>query len=191
MTCVSDLVAQAITGLREGGVRFRAGLSDAEVTDVQERLGFVFGPEHRELIQRALPSGKRWPNWRHGSDAALRDAVDWPVEGVLFDVHNNGFWPASWGGRPDEHYQREHLARQHLALVPVLVPIYSHRYLPSDPGFSPSPVFSVHQSDVIFYGDDLLDYVAHEFFVGPRQPSERPHVPFWSDLALGAMNADL
>ena len=177
--------------LRAGGVRKKRGLSDKEVSRVQDRIGFAFGPEHREFIQSALPVGKSWPDWRKGSKEDLRGWLDWPIEGVLFDVLNNSFWPASWGDRPDEQDGRGREARAHLARVPTLVPVFSHRYLPSDPQFSPSPVFSVHQADVIFYGDNLLDYVAHEFHVPPLHPTERTHVPFWSDLAEGAENRDL
>ncbi len=34
---------------------------------------------------------------------------------------------------------------------------------PADPTGPSAPVFSVYQTDVIIYGDDLLDYVQHEF----------------------------
>ena len=34
---------------------------------------------------------------------------------------------------------------------------------PADPIGPSAPVFSVNQTDVIIYGDDLLDYVQHEF----------------------------
>lgn len=34
---------------------------------------------------------------------------------------------------------------------------------PADPIGPSAPVFSVYQTDVIIYGDDLLDYVQHEF----------------------------
>jgi hypothetical protein len=85
----------------------------------------------------------------------------------------------------------EREARAHVARVPRLVPVFSHRYLTSDLQFNPSPVFSVEQTDVIFYGDNLLDYVAHEFRVPPLHPSDRTHVPFWSELAEGAENRDL
>jgi len=188
---VGDLIAQSIRRLRAGGVRLDPGLSDEEVSRLQDRLAFAFGPEHREFIQSALPVGESWPNWRHDSGEDLQGRLAWPVESVLFDVRNNGFWPASWGDRPDLKEDREREARAHLADVPKLVPVFSHRYLTSDPQSKPSPVFSVYQSDVIFYGDDLLDYVAHEFRVPPRHPSDRTHVPFWSDLANGAENADL
>jgi hypothetical protein len=106
-------------------------------------------------------------------------------------VRNNDFWPASWGDRPDAKDDREREARAHLAGVAGLIPVFSHRYLTSEPEFSPSPVFSVYQTDVISYGDNLVDYLAHEFHLGPLHPSERTHVPFWSDLAEGAENRDL
>jgi hypothetical protein len=34
---------------------------------------------------------------------------------------------------------------------------------PADPTGPSAPVLSVYQTDVIIYGDDLLDYVQHEF----------------------------
>ena len=190
---VPDLVAQSIQRLRAAGVRLDRGLSDKEVSRLQDKYDFTFGPEHRAFIQSAVPFGESWPDWRGDSDAHLRGRLDWPVEGVVFDVHKNGFWPASWGDRPVAKADREREARVHLARVPTLVPVYSHRYLASDPKFMPSPVFSVYQTDVIVYGDDLLDYVAHEFRVPPlhRSESERTHVPFWSDLAQGAESAEL
>ena len=41
-------------------------------------------------------------------------------------------------------------------------------------------------------GDDLFDYVAHEFKVPPLHPSpDRANVPFWSAMAEGAENRDL
>jgi hypothetical protein len=187
-----DLVALAIQRLRAGGVRLDQGLSDAEVSRVQDRLRFTFGPEHRDFLQSALPVGDSWPDWRNGSYRELRGRLDGPVAGVIFDVRNSDFWPASWGVRPADKAHREREARARLAGVPRLVPVFAHRYLTADPQFNPSPVFSVHQTDVIYYGDNLLDYVAHEFHVPPLHPSpDRRHVPFWSDLAEGAENRDL
>ena len=44
-------------------------------------------------------------------------------------------------------------------------------------------MFSVYQSDVIYYGGDLADYFEREF-VDPRRPLPQhiKHVRFWSDL---------
>ncbi|MEI2810980.1 MAG: hypothetical protein V9F00_12545 [Nocardioides sp.] len=186
-----DLVSQSIQRLRAGGVRMEEGLCDGEVSRVQDRLGFTFGPEHRDFLQSVVPVGRSWPDWRNDRDDDLRGRLDWPIEGIIFDVHSNGFWPASWGDRPDDKDARERQARENLASVPILIPVFSHRYLTSDPRFEPSPVFSVYQADVIYYGDNLLDYFAHEFGVPPPHPSDRTRVPFWSDLAEGAESRDL
>ncbi len=188
---VSDLIAQAIRRLRASGVRLDRGLSDEEVSLVQDKFMFTFGPEHCEFLQAAVPVGESWPDWRNDPENNLRGRLDWPVDGVIFDVRQNGFWPVSWGDRPDGRDDRESEARAHLARVPELVPVFSHRYLASDPQFAPSPVFSVYQTDIIFYGDNLLDYIAHEFRAPPLHPSDRTHVPFWSDVAEGAEDRDL
>ena len=141
-----------------------------------------------------VPVGKKWVDWRNAPYDELQGRLDWPLGGVIFDVRNNGFWPASWGERPDEQVTAEQQARAHLALVPRLVPVFSHRYLPADPAPVPSPVFSVYQTDVIFYGDNLFDYVAHEFMAPPLHPSPsngRPHIDSWSDLAEGVGSSQL
>jgi hypothetical protein len=55
-------------------------------------------------------------------------------------------------------------------------------------------VFSIYQTDVIYYGDDLVDYIAREFHVPPLYPSPvvgRRRIPFWSDLAEGAEPEEL
>jgi hypothetical protein len=189
-----DLVPRAIAYLKEAGVSFAPGLSALEITRIEDRFGFSFSVEHREFLTTMLPISRGWVNWRTESADALRERLNRPIDGTIFDVHNNDFWPASWGKRPTEKMQIEQQARMRLGHVPKLVPIYGHRYLPAAPAPTPSPVFSVYQTDVIYYGADLLDYVSREF--GPSEPRwstmDAPrHVEFWSNLASGADNADL
>jgi hypothetical protein len=50
-----------------------------------------------------------------------------------------------------------------LSGVPALVPVYKHRYLPTMPSESGNPVLSVVQTDIIYYGNDLLDWFDYEF----------------------------
>lgn len=73
------------------------------------------------------------------------------------------------------------VADARLREAPQLVPVFSHRYLPGIAGGTGFPVLSVHQSDIICYGNDLIDYLHHEFG-GPAHdaPCARLHVPFWS-----------
>ncbi|MGO4856685.1 hypothetical protein [Arthrobacter sp. 2MCAF14] len=79
------------------------------------------------------------------------------------------------------------VAKQKFADVPVLVPFFVHRFLPASPAASGSPVFSVYQTDVIYYGNNLGDYCTVEFLGQPGRSTEQPRIriEFWSDLADG------
>ena len=54
-------------------------------------------------------------------------------------------------------------------------------------------VFSIHQSDVIYYGDDVVHYLRREFSYFRQTPISPDPDPIWpsSDLASGAEDADL
>jgi hypothetical protein len=72
------------------------------------------------------------------------------------------------------------------AAAPRLIPLDGHRYLPETPHERGNPVFSVYQSDVIYYGADLADWVRREdlgWDVGiPIDPARPPkEIPFWSE----------
>lgn len=191
---VPNVVERAVAHLRSAQVQLNPGLSGSELDHLEQRLGFQFSEEHRAFLQEVLPAGDTaWPDWRHGDPANLALRLAGPVDGVLFDVRENGFWPHSWGERPADRSDAQAAARRYLQAAPRLVPLYGHRLLPAAPAVAPSPVFSVHQTDVIYYGDDLADYVAHECKL--PQPTKasgsRLRVAFWSDLAEGAENEDL
>ncbi|WP_199823398.1 hypothetical protein [Streptomyces sp. NRRL WC-3742] len=85
------------------------------------------------------------------------------------------------GPRPDEIADRLRITPAELAKVPQLVPVYGHRYLPGTEGESGHPVLSVCQSDIIDYGNDLADYIRHEFTGRSGDLSKaRATVGFWS-----------
>jgi hypothetical protein len=67
---------------------------------------------------------------------------------------------------------------------PVPVPVYAHRFLPAGRGTSGHPVLSVHQTDIIYYGADLADYIEREFGYVPNWTDWDPQatVPFWSEF---------
>ncbi|MDH6132014.1 hypothetical protein P3T37_001399 [Kitasatospora sp. MAA4] len=162
------------------------GMSGRELDDVEERYGFRFAADHRVFLGAGLPLGDRWPNWRDGDPADLRDRLGRPVEGTLFDVEYNGFWYPRWGPRPERTADALAVARARLADVPQLVPVYGHRYLPGTAGQFGHPVLSVHQTDIIYYGADLTDYIRHEF-LGRRAELDSAHstVDFWTYLLEG------
>ena len=101
-------------------------------------------------------------------------------------VHNQ-VWHDSWSERPAERDAALEVARLHLARVPRMVPVYSHRYLPAGRGTFGHPVLSIWQTDIIYYGTDLIDYV-HQEFGGPGMDrtdarwDPQGTVPFWLDF---------
>ena len=183
---VSILMDRIVDRLRQADVVLERGLSEAEFERIEHDYEFGFSSVHREFLATVLPLGGGWCDWRHGVRDEFSQA--WQLGGVLFDVEHNVFWPRSWGPRPADLEAALQVASARLAQVPPLIRLHGHRFLAAD---IPGPVFSVHQTDVVYYGDNLLDYIANEFHVGPRHPTDRPHVPFWSDLADGLESDDL
>lgn len=181
-----DHLERTISYLRASGVEFDPGLSDEEVVEVESAFGFRFPPDLRALLQAALPISEGFPDWRKGSRKDLRERLGWPVEGVCFDVEHNDLWPEHWGQRPQETSDALLLVRRTLSAAPILVPVYSHRYVPDRPHSSGNPVFSVVQLDIIRYGRDLSSYLGAEFgFPVPNIPSgPSRHIDLWDRLVL-------
>ncbi len=157
------------------------GLSDTEIAHVEERFGFSFPPDLRELLQTALPIGDDFPNWRSGEEEMLRSWLRSPLDGVIFDVEHNGFWLPEWGPRPEILDEALRRAEEFVAAAPRLIPIYGHRMIAAEPHEAGNPVFSVHQTDIIYYGFALADYLRHEFDLPDREPwpGEVRPIRFW------------
>ncbi len=174
-----------VAELQAHGVSFDSGLSDTEVTSAESRFEFRFPPDLRAFLQTALPRGRRSPDWRNGEEACIRDWLDLPRRGILFDVEFNAFWLDAWGPRPETLPEAKQVAEQLVAAAPLLIPIYMHRMMPAEPHQPGNPVFSVHQTDIIVYGKDLLDYLNHEFLMTEDQqddwtiPSGTRPIRFW------------
>ena len=173
--------AQRLSAL--GIVEITPGLTDAEFAQIETEFGFEFADDHRAFLSAGLPVGDTWPDWRSGQRKSLRTRLDWPADGVLFDVEWSNFWDDGWGRRPARMKDALRSARYQLARVPRMVPVFSHRYLPAGHGTFGHPVLSMYQTDIIVYGADLLGYLDREFGDGgDREPAAVPTVGFWSEL---------
>lgn len=135
------------------------------------------------MLQFAVPVGPKFPNWHHASFDDLRSRFELPLDGIYFDVEHNNFWLPEWGGRPSTPDGRREVVRRAIELAPRLIPIFSHRFLPSAPYADGNPVFSVHQTDIIYYGNDLAGYFHNEFRVPIPEwaAKEARPIHFWDD----------
>jgi hypothetical protein len=160
--------------------RWAKGYTQVELDDAQQKFGLVFPPDLMALLRDRRPSeGHVWTD-----EAAIRRALARPLEGLLFDVEHNHLWWPEWGEKPTSSNDREEVLRSVVSRAPKLIPLIAHRYLPEEPHERGNPVFSVHQSDVIYYGADLTDYFEREFLGYNHRPWTLPikRIPFWSDL---------
>jgi hypothetical protein len=94
------------------------------------------------------------------------------------------FLPRSWGRKPKRSDELDRAVLDHLSRAPRLVPLFGHRFMAAGPSQGSAPVFSVYQTDVVYYGENLPDYVAHELEI-PKRFTTGIHrsIPFWSALA--------
>jgi hypothetical protein len=165
------------------GIQFDAGLTDNEIADVEHTFEFRFPPDLAEFLQTALPVSDGFPNWRTESSESIRKRLDSPLVGVLFDVELNDFWLPEWGARPANLDDALEKTRSLIKQAPKLIPIYIHRMMPDRPHKIGNPVFSVHQTDIIYYGVDLRDYLIHEFLnathADSRSSDEPREIEFW------------
>jgi hypothetical protein len=169
---------------RENGVAVEPGLSDMEVDAIEKTYRFSFPADLRQFLQCGLPVSREFPDWRSGTREEIQTRLDWPLYGILFDIEHNVFWLSEWGGRPADLAEAKRIVAVNVRQAPILIPIYSHRFLPSEPCLPGNPVYSVYQTDIIYYGYDLSDYFRREFEVSlPERAAARPReIRFWSKL---------
>lgn len=184
-----------VQGLRDVGVVFDDGLSDSEISQIQQLYGIQFPPDLRELLQVALPiewartdteAKLLFPDWRNAYPAEIRwDWLHRPFDGIAFDVVVNDYWFEKWGARPEDQETAVAHALDQLAKAPRLIPVFAHRYIPERPHKEGNPVFSVVGSDVICYGQNLVSYLVKEFGIPFPQTALPPlrRIEFWSDIA--------
>jgi hypothetical protein len=173
--------------LEKAGVVFDSGLSQHEIDQAEKRFGFKFPADLRRFLMFALPTGTQFPNWRYLDDPQLGYLLAWPLEGIWFDVQNSDFWPSDWGQKPKDESEAYEQVRSQIAKAPKLIPIYSHRYMPDSPHTAGNPVLSIYQTDIIYYGGNLENYLHNEFHDYFRTPAyELPDairkIDFWSSF---------
>ena len=155
-----------------------------QLDDVQAKWELRFPPDLVALFleRRPVSSSGHMVDWISDSDETIREALGWPLKGFWFDVEKSDFWWPEWGVRPTDRDERYAALKAAFDVAPTLIPIFAHRYIPAEPHETGNPVFSVWQTDVIYYGADLMDYFDREFGEGKRGPlpADLKEIPFWS-----------
>ena len=216
-----DYVAGGVGGVDwQRNTRWLEGLSEPEIDRIEHQWAIRFPPDYRlflrhlHTVDRPMrgaryteyieggPGSHMVPNerslfynWLTGSDE-LKRALDWPLDGLLFDIEHSGLWLPGWGPRPATLSDQEAHVRALAAAAPRLIPVFEHRYLPSEPCQPGNPVLSIYQSDIVLYASNLRSYFLFEFseLLGLQTPHDRlspdidraehliGRLPFWGDV---------
>jgi hypothetical protein len=162
------------------------GYSPAELDDIQLRWKLQFPPDLLKLLAHRRPLLSGGFDWIDGTHEEIELLLRWPAESFMFDVLENGLWWQEWGPSPPSSSGKIGRVTELLADAPRLIPLGGHRYIPETPSESGNPVFSVYQSDIIYYGADLADWILREEhgwsagrLIDPSHPPKE--IPLWSE----------
>lgn len=182
-------IEDVISILKRNDIRLKPGMTEAQIEQAQGHYQTEFPLALKCLLMTVLPVSPPFYDWTDYSmknEARIKSYLNRPLEGMLFDIEHNGFWLAEqWGTKPETLAECLAIAETNIKQMPKLIPIYSHRYLANLGDDLLSPVLSIHQTDIIYYGKDLWDYFAVEFAVKRYEDIDFSGVnmiPFWSDL---------
>ncbi len=176
--------------LVQKGFKTEKGISNDEFAKIQEIYGIEFPKDLKILLKNFIPLSPDddygFPNWRDFSDnnvKKLKERISQPIKRILNDVEY-GFWCYQWGEKPDNLQDALDIAKAQMELVPKMIPIYSHRYIPQYKSEKSIPVFSTVGRDTIVFGKNVFEYLFREFTdIKSISDGESAEIPFWSILA--------
>jgi hypothetical protein len=181
------LNAKQRVGNRQPVVYGRGGLPEAEITAIQAELGFALPEDFIYLLGNVQDPGDVLFPWAKFSRKRYDEIIAWVLHGIEFDIEHNTTWLERWGKRPPNLPDALEIARKDFATWPRLLPLYRHRFLAAEPNRRGNPVFSIMQTDIIYYGSNLAHYLLNEFFQSDWKAHTRSEdiqrVDIWSDYA--------
>lgn len=165
--------------MKETGVFFSQGLTNIEITKIEEIYEIRFPDSLRTFYSIALPisiKNTKFPKWNDFSPnniSYISQLIIAPYQWLKQDI-DRGFWLSKWGRKTIDEL---------LENAPKLIPIYSHRYVPMLNHADP-PVISTVGRDTVYYGGSLKDYLFREFCDGNTafEIMKMPYIPLWNDI---------
>ena len=165
------------------------GLSPDQMAAIEDQLGFRVPDDFAYLFQNLQdPGGILFP-WSQFDKRRYDESVEWVLQGVEFDVERNHLWLDRWGRKPDPLSAALDIVRQDFQTWPRLLPVSGHRFLAAEPCLGGNPVFSIMQTDIVYYGADLAHYLLNEFvdrdYPLHTHAQKIRRIEVWSDFAEG------
>lgn len=163
------------------------GMTAAQIASVEAQLGFRLPEDFAYLLQNIRDEGGVFFPWLKFDRKNYDEMMEFVWGGIEFDIDANDLWLYRWGERPRDLAEAFAIARRDFATWPKLVPVYGHRFLAVEPCVLGNPVFSIVQTDIVYYGSDLAHYLVNEFLDHDWEAHTQGarHIEIWSDLIDG------
>lgn len=177
---------ELIDMLKLKGVKFEKGLSEEEIIRIRQEYSIKFPEELRNFYMTAVPVSRGFYNWRNFDPKNIqyiKAAIYRPINNI-YELANEVYWCDEWGNEPSDEHKRIEVIRELLKKAPKLIPIYAHRYMP-EMNIKNTPIFSIHDTDMIYYGENLFSYFEIEF--GEKKQIDidyniTTYIPVWSNF---------
>jgi hypothetical protein len=180
------LNARQRVGNREAVIYGAEGLSRSEIVAIETELGFRLPEDFAYLLRNMRDPGGVFFSWADFERKRYQEMIAWVLRGIEFDIEYNNEWLDRWGKRPANLSEALEIARKDFATWPKLLPVYGHRFLGAEPCRVGNPVFSIVQTDIVYYGSNLAHYLLNEFVeqdLSHRRPEDIQRIDIWSDYA--------
>ncbi|MBQ2766776.1 MAG: hypothetical protein IJF49_01720 [Clostridia bacterium] len=164
-----------IEKLKAVGVQFADGLSQAQITNIEEAFQFHFPKEISAFLSCAYPVGANFFDYRDTSPSNIRFFNEFQQnikETFLFDIEHDADWlqyllEEALGTFSEINTFKDAVLRA-LEDSPRLIPFYAHRCFLD--GMDGMPIISFWQAvDTVFYGSDFENYLENEFLTPDHQ----------------------
>lgn len=161
------------------------GLSEEEIDKIEKLYDIVFPKSMKKFLKEVVPICDGFYNWRDMSEENveyIKSKIATPIKN-FYNEAKDAILGEDWKDELEKCTKIEEVRRR-LEEAPKLIPVFAHRYIPMDSGDNP-PVISVYGVDIIYYGENLKDYISIEF--GEKSQSEIDfeniqRIRFWSDV---------
>jgi len=177
---------ESINLLQQHGVYFESGLTSTEIKRAEAIYSFRFPKSLCDFLMQALPVSKGYYNWRDVTEKNIdyiKHIIEKPVND-LCSMAGDIEWSDEWGNKPGTIREKVERIRERAKSAPKLVPIFCHRYMPIV-DIEDAPILSIHGTDIIYYGENLTDYIKVELGEKRQEKINFQNIkklPFWSDL---------
>lgn len=174
-----------IEHLKGKGIEFERGLSEQEFSKIEEVYEFQFPTSYKCFLALGVPIGSGFYNWRDLSSSnvkMIKNKMEIPFLDIKKYCNEIDQWPIAFGKKPKSEKELEKRITLLLKNAPILIPVYSHRYMPISSIKNP-PFFSVYGIDIIYYGEDLIQYLKIEFGIidYSEMHNNMEYIEFWSE----------